>query len=88
MSNTSINKNNLAKLEIDKAINNYAHASNAIKNGNNNTRTNQIENLIKQNKENLLFAKKEINNINTQINNKLAELKKKEMQKGKAGDTQ
>ena len=78
MSTTSISKGNLAKKEIDKAINHYGSAFNAIRTNNNNSKTNEIQSLINQNKDDLFEARKLIDSINTQINNKLAELRRKE----------
>ena len=78
MSTTSISKGNLAKIEIDKAMNHYGNAFNAIRTNNNNSKTNEIQRLINQNKDDLFEARKLIDSINTQINNKLAELRRKE----------
>lgn len=80
MSTTSINKNNLAKEEIKKALTNYAYASNHISVGNNNSKTKEIQDLIFKNMDNLNEAKLEIESINNIISNKLRELKKKEEQ--------
>ena len=76
MSKTSISKNNLAKDEIMKAINNYNDAITTIKNGNNNVQVNEIISLINQNINDLSSTQNEIDKINTQINNKLKELEK------------
>ncbi len=90
MSRTSISKNNLAKDEIDKAIASYSSALSSIKVNNNNSKVNEIEKLINQNKIDLIEAKKHINSINTQINNELNELARKEKEakekKEKAGE--
>ena len=55
MSMTSISKGNLAKEEIDKAINHYGKAFNAIKTNNNNSKTDEIQRLINQNRDDLFF---------------------------------
>ncbi len=78
MSKISINKNNLAIEEIDKAIVNYDEAIKAIKKNNNNSKVTEIISLIDVNKKELLELKNSIININTQINNKLNALKKEE----------
>ena len=74
MSKVSISKNYLAEKELDKAIANYNNAKTTISNGNNNSKTNEIINMINQNLNDISESKKEINKINIQINNKLKEL--------------
>ena len=74
MSKVSIEKNNLAVLEIGKAITNYNNALTSIKRNNNNSKTDEIIRLINQNIENLNETKEKIENINGLINKKLKEL--------------
>ena len=78
MSRTSINKNNLAIEEIDKAIANYDSALKRIKEKNDNSKTSDIIDLIDLNQEELLEAKKQINSITTRISNRLRELEREE----------
>ena len=76
MSRVSINKGNLAKNEIDKAINSYNKAIDEISKNNNNSRTDEIISLIKQNREELVELKKNLDNINSRISSKLNSLDK------------